>query len=135
MTKVFNKTAQKDTRRELRKNMPIAEILLWAKLRGKGLLGCKFRRQYSVGNYVVDFYCPSLKLAVEVDGESHYVSGAAEYDRLRQSAIEKYGIHFLRVTNRDIYDNLEGVLYRIMEIMSKAIPEGDLPQPLLGKEG
>ncbi len=78
----------------------------------------------------MDFYCTSLKLAVEVDGESHYVEGAEEYDRLRRSLIEKFGITFFRVTNRDSYDNIEGVLYRITELMTTAHPESNLPQPL-----
>ncbi len=64
--------------------MPVAERLLWSRLRGKLIAGYKFRRQYSVESFVIDFYCPQAKLAIEVDGESHYRSGAEEYDRLRQ---------------------------------------------------
>lgn len=77
--------------------------------------GYKFRRQYSVGPYIVDFYCAELKLAIEIDGESHYIDGAKERDQKRQECIGATGIHFVRFTNPEIYDRLEGVLERIMQ--------------------
>jgi very-short-patch-repair endonuclease len=95
--------------------MPQAEVMLWARLRGKNLNGWKFRRQYSVGPYIVDFYCVESKLAIEIDGESHFVEGAEEYDRRRQVFIESIGIRFLRITNTDVYENLDGVLETIMQ--------------------
>src|SRR6266498_2836790 len=100
----------KEKRRVLRKNMPPAEFILWSKLRSKSLNGCKFRRQYSIGTYIVDFYCPQAKLAIEIDGESHFVDGADTYDRKRQAIIESFGVNFLRFTNIDIYERLEGVI-------------------------
>ena len=93
--------------------MPKAELVLWTKLRSKGFDGYKFRRQYSVGKYVVDFFCPKLKLAVEVDGDSHFSEESERGDRERQNFIESFGISFLRFTNNDIYENLDGVLERI----------------------
>ena len=111
--------------------MPPAEVILWLKLRSKGLNGCKFRRQYSIGSYIVDFYCPQIKLVIEVDGDSHFVDGADSYDRNRQAIIESLGISFLRFANRDVYERLEGVINTILERISKS----DLPSPLLGKEG
>ncbi|MBI5193950.1 MAG: endonuclease domain-containing protein [Nitrospirae bacterium] len=113
MTKVFNKTSEKLKRRNLRQEMPKAEMLLWLKLRGKGLNGFKFRRQYSIGKFIVDFYCPQLKLAIEVDGDSHFTENAVKNDIERQKIIEAYGITFLRFTNLDIYENLEKVMDRI----------------------
>jgi very-short-patch-repair endonuclease len=95
--------------------MPKAEILLWKSLYRKQLLGCKFRRQYGVGPYVIDFYCPALKIAIELDGDSHYQPGAAEHDAERQNYIESFGIEFLRFTNADIFEDLDGVLDRIAE--------------------
>jgi very-short-patch-repair endonuclease len=95
--------------------MSKAEVVLWKKLSRKQLLGFKFRRQYGVDQYVIDFYCPKLKLAIEVDGESHFVQGAEDYDRRRQEHIESLGITFLRFTNTDIYENLNGVLQSIAE--------------------
>ncbi len=95
--------------------MPLAEKILWAELRGKQLAGYKFRRQYSIDRFVVDFYCPQLKLAIEVDGDSHFLEGANIYDAERQSIIEDFGIEFLRFTNEEIYTNLDGVLSKILE--------------------
>jgi len=115
MTEVFNKTTELYKRRLLRRNMPQAETLLWSKLRGTGMKGHKFRRQYSVKNYVLDFYCPKQKLAIEIDGDSHFTDGAEEYDRERQAVIESYGIRFLRFTNAEVRENIEGVVMRIME--------------------
>jgi very-short-patch-repair endonuclease len=122
MTKIFNRTDVKEKRRVLRKNMPPAEFILWSKLRSKSLNGCKFRRQYSIGTYIVDFYCPQLKLAIEIDGESHFIDGADSYDRNRQSNIESFGVNFLRFTNTDVYERLEGVIDKILE----RIPTSDL---------
>lgn len=113
MTRVFNKATETHKRRALRGNMPDTEILLWSKLRGKGLNGHKFRRQYSVDKFVLDFYCPQQKLAIEIDGDSHYTVGAEEYDRDRQELIESYGISFLRFTNAEVTENIEGVVLRI----------------------
>ena len=79
--------------------------------------GYKFRRQYGVGPYVIDFFCPALRLAVEIDGESHFVSGGNDYDEQRQAFIESFGIRFLRFTNRDVFDNLTGVLETISSVV------------------
>jgi very-short-patch-repair endonuclease len=77
------------------------------------MLGYKFRRQYSVDQYIIDFYCLELKLAIEVDGECHFTSLGREHDRSRQEYIETFGIRFLRVMNTDVLDNLHGVLDEI----------------------
>ena len=115
MTKAYNRTGLKPGRRELRKNMPPAEAAVWSRLRGRGLNGYKFRRQYSVGRHIIDFYCPESKLAVEIDGDTHFEEGREKKDRERQKIIESYGITFLRFTNNDVYENIEGVLERIAE--------------------
>jgi very-short-patch-repair endonuclease len=114
MTRIYNKTEEKTKRKLLRNNMPPAEIILWSKLKGKKLGDYKFRRQYSVEKFVIDFYCPELKLAVEVDGDSHYTEGAEISDEERQAIIESFGITFLRFTNREICENLNGVLIKII---------------------
>jgi len=95
--------------------LPLAEIILLDKLKGRQLEGYKLRRQYSVEDFIIDFYCPELKLAVEVDGDSHYTDDAPLSDRKRETKIETFGIRFLRFTNRDIYENVEGVLLKIGE--------------------
>ncbi len=71
--------------------------------------GERFLRQYGVDQYVIDFYCPRLKLAIELDGDSHFIPGADKRDLSRQRHIESYCIHFLRYTNIDICDNIESV--------------------------
>ena len=68
MPLIYNKTGIKERRRELRKNQTDVERLLWKQIRNKNFFGLKFFRQYSVGAYIVDFYCPKLKLAIELDG-------------------------------------------------------------------
>lgn len=110
MTKLYNKTSEKLKRQQLRKEMTKAEKLLWEKLKSQQLENCKFRRQYSVDKFVLDFYSPEIKLAIEVDGDSHFQDGAVEYDAERQIFIESVGIKFLRFTNDDVYHNLEGVI-------------------------
>ncbi len=87
--------------------MTLNEILLWEQLKGKKILGYDFHRQKPIDNYVVDFFCPKLKLAVEIDGESH--TDNQEKDEKRQKKIESYGITFLRFSSLDIMTNLEGV--------------------------
>ena len=95
--------------------MPDAEVILWSRLKGRQLLGCKFRRQYSVGSFVVDFFSPEVKLGIELDGDSHFQVGAAEYDQKRQQFVESFGIKILRFLNTEVYDNLDGVLEVIGE--------------------
>jgi len=103
--------------------MPEAEVILWSKLQRRQIAGIKFRRQYSVGNYVVDFYCPELKLAIEVDGDSHFQPGAEERDAERENFIKQYGIKFLRFTNSDVRKNLYGVLTQIWNTVKSMKPE------------
>ena len=99
--------------RELRKSGTLAEVLLWKELKGKKLHGCKFLRQKPIENYIVDFYCPALKLAIEIDGVSHDVK--VENDIRRQHTLENLGVSFLRFTEGDVRNNLEGVLRMIEE--------------------
>jgi len=107
----------------LRSNLPKAEVILWSRLKSKGLDGYKFRRQYSVGKFVIDFYCPRLKLAIEVDGDSHFSEESEVCDRERQRFIESFEISFLRFTNKDIYENLGEVLAAIKARMQKKSEE------------
>jgi very-short-patch-repair endonuclease len=109
MTLVFNRKKEQEKRRYLRKNMPKSEVLLWAKLKNRQMNGERFLRQYGVDQYVLDFYCPRLKVAIEVDGDSHFALGVEEYDKERQDHIEAYGIRFLRFTNPEVCENLDGI--------------------------
>ena len=132
MTKIYNKASEKEKRRLLRKNMPKAEVIMWSKLKQKQLLVYRFRRQYSVDSYVVDFFCPELKLTVEIDGTIHFKDGVEYYDSNRQKSIEQLGIKFLRFKNAEVFKNLNGVLEVIVDNVQKI---KDLPlNPLLTKE-
>ena len=101
----------KTVARMLRNNMTLAEILLWNQLKQKRLLGYDFHRQKPIDEYVVDFFCPRLSLAIEIDGDSH--EGKLEKDSQRQYDIEKFGIHFLRFPDEEVKQNLDGVLETI----------------------
>ncbi len=111
MTRVFNKNSEKQKRRDLRLEMPRAEVILWSRIRARHLSDFKFRRQYSVGPYVVDFYCAEAKLAIEIDGESHFVDEETKArDRKRQRYIESFGIRVVRFTNEEVYERTWDVL-------------------------
>ena len=97
--------------RKLRNNSTKSEVLLWNYLKGKQLKGLDFHRQKPIGNYIVDFFCNELMLAIEIDGESHY--GNEKKDEERQREIEKFGIEFLRFDESEIYYNLANVIKTI----------------------
>ena len=129
MTKLYNRTSEKFKRQKLRTEMTEAEKRLGEHIRNRQLENCKFRRQYSVAAFVLDFYAPEIKLALEVDGDSHFVDGAVEYDAERQEFIESGRIKFLRFTNDDVYHNLDGVLEVIVEVIKSLRTSGVLPPP------
>ena len=97
----------KKNRSELRSNLTPAEALLWKSLQHSQLSGKKFRRQHSIDKYIVDFYCPECRLAIELDGDSHFTESGAEYDEARTEFLTRKGIRVLRFENREIFDNLD----------------------------
>ncbi len=107
---INNKKILKTFRRRLRKNLTPAESKLWRYLQNKQLDGRKFRRQHSVNNYILDFYCPSEKLAIELDGEVHNIETQAEYDNERDLFLFHYGIKVLRFENKAVFENLENLI-------------------------
>jgi very-short-patch-repair endonuclease len=102
-----------DRRRELRKHLTPAEALLWKQLQRSQMAGRKFRRQHSVGPYVLDFFCASARLAVELDGAAHDHEAAYASDERRERFLKQAGIKVMRFENRDVIANLEGVLAEI----------------------
>lgn len=114
MAQLHNKPGYKPVRKFLRNNSTQAEIIIWRFLKKKQTGGFKFRRQHSIGSFIVDFYCPEKKLAVELDGDVHEVKKQAAYDRARQRKIESLGINVLRFTNEEVIQNVEGVLKAIV---------------------
>lgn len=110
MQRLHNIPALKARRRELRASLTPAEAVLWKYLQSRQLDGRKFRRQHSIGRYIVDFYCPELKLAIELDGAAHDSARADAGDRIRDEFLRSLGIRMLRYENREVMANLEGVL-------------------------
>jgi very-short-patch-repair endonuclease len=94
--------------RRLRTAQTPAEKLLWSELRNRHFMGLKFRRQHPIGSYVVDFYCPSQNLIIEIDGESH--PNREAYDSDRTARLVQQGYRINRFSNEDVLSNLEGVL-------------------------
>ena len=97
--------------RKLRNNSTLAEILLWKELKGKQILGYDFHRQKPIDEFIVDFYCPELHLAIEIDGDSHHLREKEDADRQRR--IEKLGVRFFRFDDLDVKFKMDEVLCRI----------------------
>lgn len=120
---IFNRASTKEKRKNLRKNQTEAEIALWQQLRGKRFGGCKFFRQYGIGEYVADFYCPQHKLVIEIDGGQHYSDEGKEYDQSREEYMSSLGIKTIRFSNLDVLQNIDGVLSQIeKEVNSPSVP-------------
>ena len=107
MTIHFNKITEKNKRRELRQRQTHTDEIVWPRIRNRKMLGLKFKRQYSIDKFVLDFYCSELKIAIEIDGSIHELEEINLYDIQRQKYIEGYGIIFIRITNKEISDNSE----------------------------
>ena len=98
--------------KELRKHSTLGEIILWKYLKNKQILGYDFHRQKPLYNYIVDFFCPKLLLALEIDGMATHID-RLEYDKKRQTFLESKNIKFLRFTELEVRTNIEQVLYII----------------------
>ena len=101
--------------RQLRTNMTNAERLLWSKIRRKQLQGYQFYRQKIIGNYIVDFYCPKAKLVIEIDGGQHYDDEEIKKDNVRDNYMREQRLTVLRFSDREVFENLNGVIERINE--------------------
>lgn len=99
----------------LRKNQTTQEQKLWNILRNRKLLGYKFKRQYPIGNYIVDFVCKELKLIIELDGGQHNTTEGVIYDKKRTEYLQAAGYKILRFWNTDIDKNIDGVYEKIIE--------------------
>ncbi|MBM4177032.1 MAG: DUF559 domain-containing protein [Ignavibacteria bacterium] len=101
----------KEKARVLRNNSTFTEVMIWNYLKNKQMKGYDFHRQKPLDNYIVDFFCNELMLAIEIDGESHY--GNQERDIRRQNRLENYGISFLRFDDLEVRHQLDNVINRI----------------------
>jgi very-short-patch-repair endonuclease len=108
----------KEIRRDLRKNSTQAEYYFWQYVRNQHLLGRKFRRKHSFGNYVVDFYCHEERMVIELDGAGHFTSTGIEYDEKRTAFLESLGLRVLRFENKDVLADIEGVLAYIVRFFT-----------------
>ncbi|MBU0489426.1 MAG: endonuclease domain-containing protein [Bacteroidetes bacterium] len=133
-TQLYNLSHLKETRKVLRKNMTPAELALWEMLKEKKLLGRKFRRQYSIGNYIADFYCTSEKIVIELDGQHHFSKEGIDKDKERDKFLVDLGMKVLRFENKEVLDNLTEVLKIIkLEIVGQSASQIDksiYPNPL-----
>ena len=108
-----NDASLKQLRRELRRNQTEAEKIFWTHMRNKQFYGMKFFRQYSIGPHILDFYCPAMRLAIELDGGQHAEEETREYDKLRTDYLKTKGIDVIRFWNNDVIQNIEGILMEI----------------------
>ena len=106
--------------RRLRQQLTPAESALWSALRGRQLEGLKFRCQHPVGRFIVDFYCPSCKLVIEVDGGIH--TQQQDYDQDRTEKLQRFSYYVLRFINDEVMNDLETILSRIVQVAKVRFP-------------
>lgn len=102
-------------RKELRSNLTLAEAFLWNELKARKFESKRFTKQHSIGNYKVDFYCPSEKLIIELDGEVHNNTDAMEYDEKRTEFLEDLGYKVIHFENKMVFENLSSVFKEISD--------------------
>ena len=117
--RTHTKTELQDYRKQLRKKLTPAEAFLWTQLKSRQLGNKRFTKQHSIGDYIVDFYCASEKLIVELDGQVHFNHEAQEYDRKRTIYLQNLGYKVIRFENKMVFDHLPSVLMEIQECFRK----------------
>ena len=116
----YNNPSLQSKRKDLRNNSTSAESTLWNMLKNKQVMGMKFRRQHSVGPYILDFYCPQIRLCIELDGHNHFTSiGDTQDDARSEYLLKHHSIQVLRFENCEIFNRTEGVV----EIIRNTIQE------------
>lgn len=118
----LNDPVLKQRRQELRRDQTDAEKALWDHIRNRQFYGIRFCRQYSVGPYILDFYCPPLKLAIELDGGQHAQDDNQEYDAARSAYLKTQGINVIRFWNHEVLQDIEGVLTLMAERITPPSP-------------
>lgn len=135
MPTLFNRQRDKQKRNQLRHALPQTEVILWSRLQGKQLNGFRFRRQHGIGRYVADFYCPAVKLVIEIDGDSHFTDQAEKYDEQRNEYMRMLGLKVIRFTNQDIRKNLSTVLETILMACQTSTPPSRSARPPSPSQG
>jgi very-short-patch-repair endonuclease len=113
----------------LRKSTTDGEEAAWWLLRDRSLLGLKFRRQHPLGPYVVDFYCPERRLAIELDGSIHAQPSQARRDKARDKILQSQGIQVLRVPNGMVLEDPDGFVRKILANLPSPVPRRGTPSP------
>ena len=114
MPRLYNLNSYKPLRRQLRNNPTPAERKLWRYLKGRQFHDLLFHRQHGIGRYIVDFYCPKLRLVIEVDGAVHKKTEVRQYDEIRRKFLEESCyLRVVRFTNDEVMNNVEGVLKKL----------------------
>lgn len=115
----------------LRDNMTVSELTLWERLKGKQILGLRFRPQHPIDIFIADFYCHPLRLVIEVDGGIHISKDQKEYDLGREGELENWGIKVIRFTNEEITNDIYKVIKAIVNVCAQR--QSELSQsPLQG---
>jgi len=125
---VHNLKTEKLARKTLRNQATPKEIILWSRLRHSAL-GFKFRRQHSIGDFIVDFYCPEAKLVIEIDGSQHLDQEL--YDIERTKYLTKLGCRVIRFWNNEVNNDIDGVVMKIVEELNTTTPSRNTSTPLL----
>ncbi len=134
MPRIRTLNVQLERRRYLRRASTRPEAELWEYLRSRRFHGLKFRRQYSIGNFILDFYCPQLRLGVELDGAGHNVPAQQQHDAFRTEWLGTMYVRIVRFRNEEVMEDIEGVLKKLGEIAtSSELPTA--PNPSSCKEG
>jgi very-short-patch-repair endonuclease len=103
--------------------MTDTEIFLWSKIRRKQLKGFQFYRQKSIGNYIVDFYCPAAKLIIELDGSQHYEEKGLRKDKVRDQYLMGLGLQVKRFPSTEVFSNIDGIISEIYD----QLPDREIP--------
>jgi len=139
MTKIYNRKSDREKRKILRKYMTEAEQILWERIRRRRIDGHKFRRQYSIKGFVLDFYSPEVRLGIEVDGGYHFRRFQGDYDKARQRLIESLKIGFIRFTNENILTDIDKAISKIKDKINNSFSssplQGEDVPPKAGQKG
>jgi len=119
--RLYNKPETKDFRRKLRKDLTKEERKIWNLARNRKILNLKFFRQYSIGKYILDFYCPQIRLCLEIDGGQHSDAEDKDYDEKRTEYLQSVKIKVIRFWNNEVNQNIDGVYLKICEECSRLI--------------
>lgn len=131
---IYNIGKFKDFRRNLRNNQTKEEHIIWQLLKKRQINNLRFHRQYGIGNYIADFYCPEIKLVIELDGGQHFEENNKLYDLKREEFMKSLNIKTLRFNNLEVLQQIDGVYGKINQYTSDLILLTP-PTPSFAKRG